>query len=141
MGGTVNELLGKQPSEITVDSCLNVQIDTDGVDSFSEPILLEGRSKLSLHLPDAITSTTITLQGANFSSRTTSDANADFKNGFKIPEDADFNDLFDDTGTVVTLAATTGERIYNLQDFGTPLWIRFNFSVTEVRTAHLTAKG
>jgi len=141
MGGTVTELVGKQPSNIGVPACKVIKVTTDSGENFSEPFLLEGRKISCLHAPDSLTTTDIEMQGSNFSSRTTRNANADYDGDFLIPLDADFDDLFDESDTQVVISASDGERIWSCPDFGFPLWGRLNLTVAQDADFYIVLKG
>lgn len=138
MGGTIKEQLGKQASNIGIPSVKVFKINLDSGEAFSEPILLEGSKVVSLHSPDSLTSTDITLQGTNFSSNPNKDEQ---KNGFVIPLAADFDDLYDQSDAIIALLATTGEKVWALPELGFPLWVRLKLSVAQTKTLYLSAKG
>lgn len=140
MGGTVTELLSEKPSGAGIPAHDSIEVAMDVGDVLSEPILLAGRKVVSLQSNTALTSTNITLQGANFSSRTTKGP-GDYKDGLLIPLAADFNDLYDKSDAPILITATTGQKIWALPDFGFPIWIRLKLSVAQTKTFYLGAKG
>ncbi len=140
MGGTVEEQQGVMPSGVGISTCVPIQINMDVGESFSEPILLKGRKIVCLHAPTTLSATDIDMQGTNFSSKTTTGGTS-FQDGFLIPEDADFNDLYDQNNSQVNIVGTTGDRIWSCPDAGWPLWLRLNLSAAQTTTFYLVVKG
>ena len=141
MAGTLEEQEGKKASNIGVAEHQPIKVNMLVASGFSEPILLAGRKVVCLQSNAALTATNITIQGALFSSNTAALDDTTQKDGLVIPLDADFNDLFDKTDTIVQFAATTGQKVWALPDAGFPIWIRLSLSFLQNATFYLSAKG
>lgn len=141
MPGTIQELPGVKPSGAGIPAHSIYQLNMDGGSGFSEPVLLAGQKVVAIQSNGVLTATNLTIQGANFSSRTTKDANADYKDGLLIPLDGDFNDLYDKTNTLVQIMGTTGSAVWAIGEVGFPIWIRISLSVAQAVTIHVSAKG
>jgi len=140
MGGTVVELEGVKPSGKGIPAHDLIQVNMDSGEAFSEPILLAGRKVVSLQAL-TLSATDITIQGTNFSSRTTRDANADYRDGLLIPLAADFVDLHDKLDAAIKIIGTTGDKIWAFSEAGFPIWIRIFLSVAQTETLYVGAKG
>jgi len=142
MGGTTGELDGKKPSGVGIPAIDIIKINMVVGFGVSEPILLGGRKLVSLQSNAVFTSTAdITFQAANFSSETKPNDDTNKKDGFVIPLDADFNDLYDKLNTIVQILASDGQRVWALPEVGFPLWVRLKLSVLQNATFYMTAKG
>jgi len=140
MGGDVVELAGTKPSGTGIPAHDVIAVNMDSGEAFSEPILLAGRKVISIQA-GALASTNISIEGTNFSSRTTKDANADYKDGFLIPLAADFQPLTDKADAAIVISATTGNKIWAISEVGFPVWIRIVLSAAQTVTLHVGAKG
>ena len=141
MGGTIEELNGVKPSAKGIAAHDLIKINMLVGSGVSEPILLAGRKVVSLQSNAALTSTTITFQGTNFSSKTAPGDDADYKDSLLIPNDADFNDLYDASGSIQEFLTEVGEKVWALPNLGFPIWVRLKLSVLQTATFYLSAKG
>lgn len=137
MGGTVDDTLGREASNIGVPSIYNANIVMNVGEAFSEPIFLGGHKVVSIQFP-TLAVTNVFFEAANF---TTNTDKTDQKSGFIRPLAANFDPLQDQSGSVVEVTATTGGFVLAMPDVGFPLWIRIVLSVAQTVTFRITAKG
>jgi hypothetical protein len=140
MAGTIEELPGVKPSGSGVPAYSTMRVDMDGGSGFSEPILLGGRKVVSIQANGVLAATNLIVQGALFSSRTTTDE-ASYRDGVLIPLDADFNDWYDKANALIQIMGTTGQQGWSIGEAGFPLWIRISLSVPQAVSIHIVAKG
>ena len=136
--GTAVELTAKKPSATGVAAFDVIKVDMTAASVLSVPIYLGGRKVVSLQSNSTITSTNITIKGANFSS---GDKSNGVKEGFVVPNDADFADVYDSTDTIVQFTTVTAAKLWALGSAGFPVWIQIELSVAQIATFYIGAKG
>lgn len=139
MGGSVIELLGVKPAGRGIPAHDSIQVTMEVAEAFSEPILLAGRKVVSIQAP-TLTSTDLSIEGTNFSSRT-SKGTADYRDGLLIPLAADFQPLNNASNVAIVISTTVGDKIWAISEVGFPIWIRIVLSVAQDAVLHVGAKG